>query len=689
MTAPVELLPDTPVEILIPGSAVLDLPTDGVLEGGGLFALSSSAAAGPVLAESIASFPLVGSFSGLTTLDFPARAAAGEVAAFTVTFTPASPMAAGGLVVLYLPGWTRAAGSTAFDQCVASDAVVTSVAWDAESAELSLAIALPIPARQNTTVLIPSGIGLRLPAAGLPLPSAGLRIASRVMSLIPSSPVLRFPPVGRFLASSLGFARALYTFNPSTNATDVTPLPVSPGDTVALHLSFTADMDISAGDNITISLPGFAWNFSAESLALLGGNWTVSWGTSPVSGVSGGDSTVFGGNSTNLTVPEGDSSNGTDAGVSFEAAPVLVITAGVDVAAGELVMLVIPESANLSLPARGLTANKTDLTIGFHGASGPVQPTPLASTQSVGLLTRRPRARFLPRIAGAVSALHLTFSFAAAFEGETVLNISLPGFVGPEGPVEVLFDSAPLLTTSNTSIQRPTSTLASLPGGGLVLSLTFHAANAVQGGAPSGYGPLPSGELAITIPASAMVTLPAAGVVADGSGMAVDVIPGGAGSRVRAAFLAEPVGAFLGTPSLFFSPAKAGEVHNLTISFATNTGLDMYESVALSLPGFTGPALRESLTVGDALRVRVEWNASSARMRLTMDCGTRLPPNTALRLPLDAALGLTLPWDGLRTNAPLSISGGAAAGPILPQGVAARSIGHLHGPSLRFGNPTA
>jgi hypothetical protein len=389
---------------------------------------------------------------------------------------------------------------------VATDAAVTSVAWDALRSELSLFAVLPIAARQNTTVLIPSGVGLRLPLAGLPLGDAGLRISSRVVSLVPSSPVLRFPPVGRFIESSLRFSR----FNTSVNTSEPVPLPVAPGDAVALHLTFSANMAIAAGDSITLALSGFSGNFSGVSL--LGGNWTV----------EGGDNS-------------------------------LVFTSGLDVAAGGAVTLVIPQSANLTLPPRGLTANTTDLTIAFNGSSGPVQPAPLSASESVGLLTRRPRARFSKTVAGEVSALHLTFSFAAAtLAPGAVANISLPGFTGPEGPVALLIDGTPPPNVTTVIFSRPT---------GLVLSLTFLQAT-----------PIPSGETTLTIPESALVKLPAAGVLADENGMAVDLFPGGA-SRVSAAFLAEPVGAFLGTPSLSFSPAKSGEVHNLTIAFETNAGL--------------------------------------------------------------------------------------------------------------------
>ncbi|EKX41451.1 hypothetical protein GUITHDRAFT_112424 [Guillardia theta CCMP2712] len=88
----------------------------------------------------------------------------------------------------------------------------------------------------------------------------------------------------------------------------------------------------------------------------------------------------------------------------------------------------LPIELGIRLPPAGVTENQTDLTVSTNAAAGPVPPTPISYSPSVGVFWLKPALSFDGGQAGEVSGLRIAFGFTMDVEEGSVMEVQLPNF---------------------------------------------------------------------------------------------------------------------------------------------------------------------------------------------------------------------------------------------------------------------
>ena len=357
--------------------ALIKLPFDGVLLGHSSLTITCDAVDGPVEAEAIRTWQLVGSFTDSARLDFPVTQEASTALMMQMTFTPKMRIDVNETVTFHLPGFTgpmQRIGLLTSPPMSAPEAV-----WYPSSEELVV---------RASKVFVPNvPIVLKLLESTLLLPQDGVKEGDNVYTISSNAaagPVLPTPvmisKIGIIYDSQLQFG------NPRA------------GEPSSLTIEFRLRTPVIPGDKVQVGLPGFVLpdtrqkRFYTESA-----NWAqAEWVYLPPTNT-----------------------------------PALNLIAS-QTATGSTFRVVVPSSAGIQLPRDGVKLNQPSLFIRSFAYAESAVSTPFIGVQAVGSFTNTTKIVFddlLQTYAG--RSMEFTISFVPEMrldEGDHV-RIYLPKFV--------------------------------------------------------------------------------------------------------------------------------------------------------------------------------------------------------------------------------------------------------------------
>ncbi len=344
------------------------------------------------------------------------------------------------------------------------------------------------------------------------------------------------------------------------------------------------------------------------------------------------------------------------------------------------VTVVVPVTAGIKLPENGTDKNDLRFTISTLANDGPVLPVSILSSPSVAVL-RRSAVTFSMPLAGAVTAVDMSFTFEQAMLPDDLIRIKLPGFSRqcpakpPSCPVEEYVN----LTGTSAPFLR-----------GVWLNANETLLLTVLDEIP------PSVPLAFTLPSSLGVRVPIAGVGVFRPSLSIAIEGPLSASSDRELSNVQPVGALrTDTASLGIAPAKANEPVNLTVIFVPEMPLGEGETVSIRLANFTGPRtftviLRRLISGPSASTFNAEWDNATSSLVLRVMSGTQVLSGSLVEITVQAGSGIRSPVNGLKSTDILLISAQAASGPMLGTPIAHGTIGSVGGIlSINFAPPVA
>jgi endonuclease I len=240
------IFPGELVEVVIPSAFGLTIPQDGIRHNASNFGLASNAALGPVTRYPLTPLTMtigVGSFSRSEKLEVTPRRA-GTAAAFTLSFTPKMRLQPDETVSFVL----RHVAGPSSDFCVGPTKGFPSVfdhgSWFLERHELVLTVGQTAMVDVNLSVVIPSSVGLFLPATGIGMNTDPFTVSANVrdgsIPVLPPTYVVNRPAIGFLSDTRLSFDDACS------------------GESIpGFDLSFRTGMDILVGEQIFLTIPGF------------------------------------------------------------------------------------------------------------------------------------------------------------------------------------------------------------------------------------------------------------------------------------------------------------------------------------------------------------------------------------------------------------------------------------------------
>ena len=587
----------TRVSMLLNSSVYV--PFEGITAGNKNFTFSIEAAAGPVPTTAFETVPGILTNGGFawSRLDFFPRKA-GSRAGVLVEFQALMTILPGDRITIILLGFKGPIMSA-----VASDGWLVEISNHSSSVTLELTAPIRIRAQVLTQVTIPSSVGVELPVDGLVANYTNLTIETNARAgPVSSQPVISSPAVGSF-----------------TNSTSLFFVSPRAGQACRMLLTFRASMLIAPGEVVRFHLGSFVGPFSNVSLESVFPNETGFVNASWRSGV-------------------------------------LTIEAMWAVNASTPIRLAIDSSSGISLPSEGIAENSSTILVSSNAAAGPVLPTRVFSTQSVGSFNRSTSLSFTPAKAGNVAALGIDFTLMMAVQPSEPIIFRFPDFLLGSGTSAL--SSAVINWQKDNNSSLPMNEInavvnTSLDGNfSLILSLS------------SPETLLPYQEYVVTVPSSIGIILPRNGVKTDEPRITVETNARSGPVLASSVAHTQSVGSFLSTPALSFSPnARAETATDVRLTFAAQMVIDIGEAVSVKLPGFTSPSI-------DLFQLSASSNFSSASWApsasiLSFTAARILEAGSFQSVSLPESAGLKVAADGVRRLSTVyKIQTNAVAGPV-------------------------
>ena len=208
------------------------------------------------------------------------------------------------------------------------------------------------------------------------------------------------PGAGAFMHSSLGFLQSL-----SNEDVDVV-------------LQFQYSLDFQAGERVVFELPGY--NLRSRFSNVL----DVEAASSNPDNADAAVEIMFNG--------AGVSSKYFPSGVwiPFASPPRLELECAELVTRGRLMQIVVPRAVGVWLPWKGVNAAEDvgNLKISTNAIAAPVPPTTILSLEAVGSFARSEKIEFSADVAGAVSAISISFTSELEIETGARLDVALRGW---------------------------------------------------------------------------------------------------------------------------------------------------------------------------------------------------------------------------------------------------------------------
>jgi hypothetical protein len=594
-----------PVSMLM--GSLFDIPATGVMANNKDFTLSLNAASGPVPPTSILISPGAfgaGNFTNSTISLSPLLA--GSVTDVTVSFAATMTLIPGTTVELRLDGFLGPAQPVTIVLDSFWRALVSS---NPTGVVMKLVTNSTIRAETAVSLTISGALAqISIPIAGLPANSGGVTISTNALSgpVLPT-PFQFSPAVGSFLSSpTLSFVQARAS------------------EACNMVFSFTPQMTMVPGELITLGLGRFT-----------------------------GPNSTF--NVVNVTSSDRNASAVLQSASWNEG--VLVLTVNSVIMPRTNVILTIPSSSGILLPAKGIVVNSTDITIATNAVAGPVPPVAVSSTQAVGSFDGTTSITFLPAKAGQVTEVNIEFSPMMDLRQAEGFQVTLPGFRLINGN-DTIIPSVQLpvrISWTTSDAQSKTSWLdmsATYANDITVLRFTCTEALARL-------------ELyRVRIPRPVGIKIPDEGVVGNASSYIIEswavagpVLP----TRVART---QAIGSFISQSLYFTEMIRAGTATAVKLSWMSRMQVGAGETVSVFLPGFVAsqPIINLPLTES-AYYSSVSWSASSQLLSFTAT--STIPALTAQLAELPPSAGLLMSTVGVSYATTLfEISSDAMAGPV-------------------------
>ncbi|EKX41452.1 hypothetical protein GUITHDRAFT_112425 [Guillardia theta CCMP2712] len=308
----------------------------------------------------------------------------------------------------------------------------------------------------------------------------------------------------------------------------------------------------------------------------------------------------------------------------------LSMTLEEDVQSGEELQVHVPWYSGIRLPPAGVTENQTDLTVSTNAAAGPVPPTPISYSPSVGVFWLKPALSFDGGQAGEVSGLRIAFGFTMDVEEGSVMEVQLPNFT-------IAMEVNMVVTGSDGSKLNAT---AMSGGGGVTLKLRV-----LPGSRVKAYR-----RVEVGVSPSAGIGLPYLGIVKSKMGLTFALKTSSLTKQIR---LDHPaLGAFLKPPTIRFLYPVAGEVSGIEISFTPAINVSREDTLRFLLPGFESMMPMSGFWASDGQRyLPGMWSLSCPAQTITLfpsDTGLKAGEEVTITVPHDA--GIQIPALGVRSN---------------------------------------
>ena len=357
--------------------SLIKLPFDGVLSGHSSLTISCNAEEGPVEAEPIQTWQLVGSFTNSPRLSLPLTTDASTSLVMQIAFVPKMRIDVGEPLTFHLPGFRgpqQTIGLSAYPPSSFTEAY-----WDPSTGDLLVMASQVVEPNAEVEMNLLSST-LLLPIEGIPAGAQGFTIAASVAAgpVLPT-PIVAVHEMGMMYNSRMSFG------NPR------------PGEASSLTIQFQLRNPIVPGDMVQVGLPGMflppshQTRFFTESA-----NWgQAEWVLLPPNGL-----------------------------------PALNLLSTLT-ASGSSFTIFIPSIVGIHLPVKGIVLNQNEFFIRSFAESASIISTPFVSIQAVGSFSDSTKLVLQdPRVTYAGKHAYFTVSFVPEMtiaKGEYV-RIHLPGF---------------------------------------------------------------------------------------------------------------------------------------------------------------------------------------------------------------------------------------------------------------------
>ncbi len=571
----------------------------------------------PVPRSPFRSVTPVGMFSHFRVLF--SQKLAGEATGVTMQFKTVMNLEPGDTIILALP-YFRGKSQT-IELTSKPLSLFRSASWQPES--LTLQAWASIGADTDVEVLIPQSFGITTPLQGMPANFSGITVSTTAQQgPVPPTSVTYSDKIPAILTGT----SLVYDRSDGLQPTNI-------------NVSFTAGRVLSARTFVEINLPLFSGN---DASAI------------PVSAFVKSASTRRTLNPVNYI----ESASWT------QASSLLRLAIKEDVPAQDSVLVVVPATSGLTLPADGLAPDSGSLTIRYF--SGTAESAPATRVESSPVIVQLLAGTKLEFGAGAgaglITAANLTVTpaFPQGFGIGDILTLSLPGF------------------RLNTT--RATIPVISVPPGKVLDTASWSESNGVA-------------KISMTI-AEAVTTatmfsatqdggliVPRIGVQKDLPNIKFSAKLLGMGTISETSLLSvQPVGALYSSPQFIFNPPQASTAAEITVKMTAYMPLGPGDIISFKLDGFTGVTNTEPIAV-ESLPDRTyipkaSWSLETRTLAMTVGSPIPIPPGTPLTITIPSSSTVAVPVDGiplppscassLHTDCPLMFQVSSPYGLVVP-----------------------
>ena len=650
----------TEISFSIGHSANLRLPTQDLIANGnrGNLTIQTAQSLASVPATPIRRSPgvlLIGLLSASKLIYFSATGvAANKAAGLIFVFTPRMNIYPEDTLILHLPDFNCGDETTRvrITHVDAKFATNHTAAWNQALNQLVITFDQELPGDIESRVEILEEAGMKLPVKGLTVNQAKIQATFiAIAGNMAASPILVSKAIGSVMNTSrLEFDSAVH------------------GSITGMTLQFVPQMDIAQGEIIKLSLPLFRSNSFSFKTSGFDGRWENSTHQIVLS--------------TNTTFPS-----------------------------GHAVSLVVPRG--IQVPDTGVRLDDAAITLEIQARSGPMIPTSVFSTESIGSMTNTtawvfdpPQVQvdcnlnfsFVPEmdlVAGDNITLKLPrFSRSAVLEEHACTKVVTDAYgiehcvgvwicISPTCSLDIVSSSQPAHTLQALSFHGRLSQVSSrsivLSGNRTVQRLgmdkqqisvnetfyfnqtmdVYHLVDAFElivvviGHVPRG---LPT---SIIVDAVSTFQLPPDGIVSDDSAFQVRVSASRGNVPLEPVIQVPGVGAFL-TSILRFDNPRAGMVSNITLTFVVTTPLLPGDVVFVKLDSFTGSDLLDfqvrstSYDLSSSQKLSTDIIASArwalSDQLLELFIAKEVAAETSVQINIPSTANIAIPNTGLSPN---------------------------------------
>jgi hypothetical protein len=341
----------------------------------------------------------------------------------------------------------------------------------------------------------------------------------------------------------------------------------------------------------------------------------------------------------------------------------LQLTASSAVQSGTTLLVQIPTSAGLRLPAGGSPSGSSEVTVRMQ------------STATAGMLAAPVESSSASTALFSDLALSFSPGTRTRFPAEITLKIksTKPGGFALGDQITVALPSfarnTSLPSTSAIDTTDPAGAIGSVvwtqeSSKGIV---TFTLAQNVNANA----------LLSITLPVGYGAVVPVDGVRSNDPAFTIALNHQSAGSVLETSIpIVSPIGAVYGSPSLHFDNPVASQSTAITVNSSLAIPLGPGDTVSLKLSKFTGTSASNFPCISlpqASYFPKATWTVASELLTLTVGTQYSIPAGQWFHVTIPSSVGIKMPSAGIpvpstcaseRTGCPILLSASAAAGPI-------------------------